>query len=35
MPNRHATVPVPLSAAGGGDLSGFGAEGVIFVWYWE
>ena len=22
-------------SAGGGSMSGFGAEGVIFVWYWE
>jgi hypothetical protein len=32
---KDRLINISVSAAGGGDLSGFGAEGVIFVWYWE
>jgi len=28
-------INISSSAAGGSDAFGFGAQGVIFVWYWE
>jgi len=31
---QERLINISVSAAGGGSLSGLGAEGVIFVWYW-
>jgi hypothetical protein len=32
---RERLINVSVAAAGGADLFGAGARGVIFVWYWE
>ena len=32
---RERLINISVTAAGGGAVSGFGVEGVIFVWYWE
>jgi hypothetical protein len=32
---KERLINISVAAAGGGQLSGFGSEGVIFVWYWE
>ena len=32
---KERLINISVSAAGGSDLIGYGAEGVIFVWYWE
>jgi hypothetical protein len=31
---QERLINISVSASGGGQLSGFGGEGVIFVWYW-
>ena len=31
---QERLINISVAAAGGGHLSGLGAEGVIFVWYW-
>ena len=32
---KERLINISVAAAGGGDLIGFGGDGVIFVWYWE
>ena len=32
---QQRLINISVSATGGADLIGYGAEGVIFVWYWE
>ena len=32
---RERLINISVSAAGGTDTFGVGAQGVIFVWYWE
>jgi hypothetical protein len=32
---RERLINISVSAAGGSELFGAGAQGVIFVWYWE
>ena len=31
---REHLITISVAAAGGGDLLGLGANGVIVVWYW-
>jgi hypothetical protein len=32
---RERLINISVSASGGTDLFGLGAQGAIFVWYWE
>ena len=32
---RERLINISVSASGGTDLFGLGAQGAIFVWYWD
>ena len=32
---RERLINISVTASGGTDLFGLGAQGAIFVWYWE
>jgi len=32
---KERLINISVSASGGTDLFGFGAQGAIFVWYWD
>jgi hypothetical protein len=32
---RERLINISVSASGGTDLFGLGAQGAIFVWYWQ
>ena len=35
LKGRDRLINISVSAAGGSDAFGLGAQGAIFVWYWE
>ncbi len=35
LKGRDRLINMSVSAAGGSDAFGLGAQGAIFVWYWE